>query len=39
MSGGGHVLADSEGEEGFIKAVGYLSEVLIEEKAGKPWWF
>ena len=26
-------------EEGFIKAVGYLSEVLIEEKPGKPWWF
>jgi sugar phosphate isomerase/epimerase len=26
-------------EEGFIKAVGYLSEVIIEEKPGKPWWF
>jgi sugar phosphate isomerase/epimerase len=26
-------------EEGFVKAVGYLSEVIIEEKPGKPWWF
>jgi sugar phosphate isomerase/epimerase len=26
-------------EEGFEKAVSYLSEVIIEETAGKPWWF
>ena len=25
-------------EEGFEKAVGYLSEVIIEENPGKPWW-
>jgi sugar phosphate isomerase/epimerase len=25
-------------EEGFVKAVSYLSEVLIEEQAGKAWW-
>ncbi len=24
--------------EGLEKAVVYLGEVLIEEKAGKPWW-
>ena len=25
-------------EEGFERAVAYLSSVIIEEKAGKPWW-
>ena len=24
--------------EGFEKAVAYLSEVVIEEKPGEPWW-
>ena len=24
--------------EGLEKAVVYLSEVVVEEKAGKPWW-